>query len=502
MPLTPLRLRLLVVSLLTVSLLGALDHTIVSTSLATVAGELGALEQMSWIVVGYTLASTVLLPVLGKLGDMVGPALDLPHVAHRVPGGIARLRVRAGHDAAHRRARRAGHELGRPAADVADDHRPGHDAARAPALPRDHRRGLPDRDPDRPGRRRTHHRLLGMVLGLLDQHPVRPRRPRASPSSRFRTSSRPGDAASTSPDRSPSRRRSSRSCSRSPGSAIARHGGGIRRRLRRLGDGVRRLLPDRTAHRRADRAAAPLPQPHHRGGHGAVGDHRHRALLDHRLPAHLLPDGVPDERDRLGSRPDRDRVRDAGQQPRDRVARQSHRPLPGVRDRRHGARRRRPARDVAAARRGAAVGADDRHGRRRHRHGCVHEPHRRRRAERRAAAARRAPSRRPINLVRQVGSTVATAIIGGVIAVGVAALLPAGLDASTLTPQSVHAASPAVQAAGRRRSTAACSRPSSSRSPSSTRSASSPRSCCPAGRLSDEHGPRPPPQPSSETVTA
>ncbi|WP_147040000.1 MFS transporter [Microbacterium aerolatum] len=73
MPLTPLRLRLLVASLLTVSFLGALDHTVVSTSLATVAGELGALEHMSWVVVGYTLASTVLLPVLGKLGDVVGP---------------------------------------------------------------------------------------------------------------------------------------------------------------------------------------------------------------------------------------------------------------------------------------------------------------------------------------------------------------------------------------------------------------------------------------------
>jgi EmrB/QacA subfamily drug resistance transporter len=72
MPLTPLRLRLLVVSLLTVSFLGALDHTVVSTSLATVAGELGALQLMSWVVVGYTLASTVLLPVLGKLGDVLG----------------------------------------------------------------------------------------------------------------------------------------------------------------------------------------------------------------------------------------------------------------------------------------------------------------------------------------------------------------------------------------------------------------------------------------------
>jgi len=72
MPLSPLRLRLLVISLLTVSFLGALDHTVVSTSLATIAGELGALNLMSWVVVGYTLASTVLLPVLGKLGDVLG----------------------------------------------------------------------------------------------------------------------------------------------------------------------------------------------------------------------------------------------------------------------------------------------------------------------------------------------------------------------------------------------------------------------------------------------
>lgn len=73
MQLSPLRLRLLVVSLLSVSFLGALDHTVVSTSLATIAGDLGALEHMGWVVVGYTLASTVLLPVIGKLGDTLGP---------------------------------------------------------------------------------------------------------------------------------------------------------------------------------------------------------------------------------------------------------------------------------------------------------------------------------------------------------------------------------------------------------------------------------------------
>lgn len=73
MPLSPARTRLLVASLLVVGFLGALDHTVVSTSLATIAGELGALEHMSWVVVGYTLASTVLLPVFGKLGDVLGP---------------------------------------------------------------------------------------------------------------------------------------------------------------------------------------------------------------------------------------------------------------------------------------------------------------------------------------------------------------------------------------------------------------------------------------------
>ncbi|HEY8590489.1 MAG TPA: MFS transporter [Naasia sp.] len=73
MTLAPARLRLLVASLLTVSFLGALDHTVVSTSLASIAGSLGALEQMGWVVVSYTLAATVLLPILGKLGDLLGP---------------------------------------------------------------------------------------------------------------------------------------------------------------------------------------------------------------------------------------------------------------------------------------------------------------------------------------------------------------------------------------------------------------------------------------------
>ena len=53
----PKKWGVLVASLLVVSFLGALDHTVVSTSLSTIAGELGALEHLSWIMVGYTLAA-------------------------------------------------------------------------------------------------------------------------------------------------------------------------------------------------------------------------------------------------------------------------------------------------------------------------------------------------------------------------------------------------------------------------------------------------------------
>ena len=50
-----------------------------------------------------------------------------------------------------------------------------------------------------------------------------------------------------------------------------------------------------------------------------------------------------------------------------------------------------------------------------------------------------------VNLVRQVGATVATALIGGIIGAGVVAMLPAGLDAATLTPALAHAQSPETQ---------------------------------------------------------
>src|SRR6187431_2610631 len=52
--------------------LAALDQTIVSTALPTIVGDLGGLEHLSWVVTAYLLASTVVGPLYGKLGDLYG----------------------------------------------------------------------------------------------------------------------------------------------------------------------------------------------------------------------------------------------------------------------------------------------------------------------------------------------------------------------------------------------------------------------------------------------
>ena len=53
-------------------LLSALDQTIVSTALPTMVGELGGLDQYSWVVTSYMLTSTVGVPLFGKVSDLIG----------------------------------------------------------------------------------------------------------------------------------------------------------------------------------------------------------------------------------------------------------------------------------------------------------------------------------------------------------------------------------------------------------------------------------------------
>jgi EmrB/QacA subfamily drug resistance transporter len=66
------RVLVIVGALLLGMLLAALDQTIVSTALPTIAGDLGGASRIAWIVTAYLLASTVSTPLWGKLGDLYG----------------------------------------------------------------------------------------------------------------------------------------------------------------------------------------------------------------------------------------------------------------------------------------------------------------------------------------------------------------------------------------------------------------------------------------------
>ncbi len=53
-------------------MLAALDQTIVSTALPRIVSDLGGLTQYSWVFTAYLLATTVTVPIYGKLGDVYG----------------------------------------------------------------------------------------------------------------------------------------------------------------------------------------------------------------------------------------------------------------------------------------------------------------------------------------------------------------------------------------------------------------------------------------------
>jgi EmrB/QacA subfamily drug resistance transporter len=64
-------------ALMLVMLLASLDQTIVSTALPTIVGEFGGLAHLSWIVTAYLLATTIVTPLYGKLGDLFGRKIVL-----------------------------------------------------------------------------------------------------------------------------------------------------------------------------------------------------------------------------------------------------------------------------------------------------------------------------------------------------------------------------------------------------------------------------------------
>ncbi|MUK01590.1 DHA2 family efflux MFS transporter permease subunit [Vibrio cholerae] len=63
---------LLFVGLMLSMLLAALNQTVLSTALPTIVGELNGVDQMLWVITAFILASTIMMPVYGKLGDLMG----------------------------------------------------------------------------------------------------------------------------------------------------------------------------------------------------------------------------------------------------------------------------------------------------------------------------------------------------------------------------------------------------------------------------------------------
>jgi hypothetical protein len=96
-PTTPSNQRLtplLFVGLMLGLLLAELDQTMLSTALPSIVGELGGVDRMLWVTTAYVLAGTVVMPMYGKLGDLLGrkplfiAALSV-FVAGSVLGGLA-----------------------------------------------------------------------------------------------------------------------------------------------------------------------------------------------------------------------------------------------------------------------------------------------------------------------------------------------------------------------------------------------------------------------------
>lgn len=70
--LTRRRVNLIFSALLAGMLMASLDQTIVSTSMPTIVGDLGGVSHMAWVTTAYLLATTLVMPIYGKVGDLWG----------------------------------------------------------------------------------------------------------------------------------------------------------------------------------------------------------------------------------------------------------------------------------------------------------------------------------------------------------------------------------------------------------------------------------------------
>ena len=70
--LTKRRIWIIFSALIAGMLLSSLDQTIVSTAMPTIVGQLGGVEHQVWVTTAYLLATTIVMPIYGKFGDVLG----------------------------------------------------------------------------------------------------------------------------------------------------------------------------------------------------------------------------------------------------------------------------------------------------------------------------------------------------------------------------------------------------------------------------------------------
>src|SRR6218665_2061853 len=70
--LTQRRIWIIFSALIAGMLLSSLDQTIVSTAMPTIVGQLGGVDHQVWITTAYLLATTIVMPIYGKFGDVLG----------------------------------------------------------------------------------------------------------------------------------------------------------------------------------------------------------------------------------------------------------------------------------------------------------------------------------------------------------------------------------------------------------------------------------------------
>ena len=58
--------------LLLAMFVSSLSETVTATALPTIVGDLGGVDHMQWVTTAYILAATVMMPIYGKLGDLIG----------------------------------------------------------------------------------------------------------------------------------------------------------------------------------------------------------------------------------------------------------------------------------------------------------------------------------------------------------------------------------------------------------------------------------------------